>query len=116
MLESALLSLGRCSDLVRPAGLLLSSVSNSDWGKALKALEHGRREIRELCDPDRILEPNEWGKLQEETGLVGVDAVEEEVVPSSVGEEEEEEDYDTILFGKTKICDATVPISRKAPQ
>ena len=69
VLESELHSLGRCIDLVRPAGLLVSSVSKSDWVKALNALEHSMSEIRTVCDPDRPLSPNEWGKLVDEVEL-----------------------------------------------
>jgi hypothetical protein len=63
ILEGALLSLGRCVDLVKPAGLHVGSVSKEDWKKALKALEHSMSEIRTFCDPDRPLLPSEWGKL-----------------------------------------------------
>jgi len=63
ILEGALLSLGRCVDLVKPAGLHVGSVSKEDWKKALKALEHSMSEIRSFCDPDRPLLPSEWGKL-----------------------------------------------------
>ncbi len=63
ILEGALLSLGRCVDLVKPAGLHEGSVSKEDWRKALKALEHSMNEISSFCDPDRPLMPSEWGKL-----------------------------------------------------
>ena len=63
ILEGALLSLGRCVDLVKPAGLHVGSVSKEDWKKALKALEHSMNEISSFCDPDRPLMPSEWGKL-----------------------------------------------------
>jgi len=66
ILESALLSLGRCVDLVRPAGLLVSVVSSENWKKALRALQHSLNEIRSVCDPDRPLRPTEWGKLVDE--------------------------------------------------
>merc|ERR1711956_30314 len=55
VLEMALVSLGRCVDLVKPAGLLMSYVPNRDWVKALGALEQSMREIKDLCDPDRPL-------------------------------------------------------------
>ena len=35
VLESALLNLGRCLDLVKPVGLLVSSVPAATWSKAL---------------------------------------------------------------------------------
>ena len=66
ILEGALLSLGRCVDLVRPAGLLVSVVPSKNWKRALRALEHSLREIRSVCDPDRPLRPTEWGKLVDE--------------------------------------------------
>ncbi len=66
ILEGALLSLGRCVDLVKPAGLHIGSVSKSEWKRALSSLEHSMTEIRENCDPDRPLRPSEWGKLVDE--------------------------------------------------
>jgi len=63
ILEGALLSLGRCCDMVKPAGLHVGSVSKEDWRRALRALEHSMSEIRTYCDPDRPLLPSEWGKL-----------------------------------------------------
>lgn len=66
ILEGALLSLGRCVDLVRPAGLLVSVVPSKNWKRALRALEHSLSEIRSVCDPDRPLRPTEWGKLVDE--------------------------------------------------
>eukprot|EP00978_Attheya_sp_CCMP212_P045757 scaffold359668_cov48-Attheya_sp.AAC.1 len=66
VLEGALLSLGRCVDLVRPAGLLVSSVSMKNWIRALQALEHSMSEIRRVCDPDRPLPATEWGKLHDD--------------------------------------------------
>lgn len=63
ILEGALLSLGRCVDLVKPAGMHVGSVSKDDWKKALKALEHSMNEIHSFCDPDRPLLPSEWGKI-----------------------------------------------------
>ena len=75
-LEGALLHLGRCIDLVRPAGLLVSSVSRSEWTKAFQALERSMSEIRLYCDPDRPLRPSEWGKLMDEDNVI-VDPSEE---------------------------------------
>lgn len=63
ILESALHSLGRCVDLVRPAGLFLHIVPKKDWEKALNALEHSISEIRNACDPDRPLSQTEWRKF-----------------------------------------------------
>lgn len=71
VLEGALLSLGRCVDLVRPASLQDRRVSKDDWKRALDALEHSINEIRDICDPDRPLRPSEWGKLvDDETNKV----------------------------------------------
>jgi hypothetical protein len=66
VLESALLSLGRCCDLVRPAGLLTGSVSSADWKLAFSILEQAVDQILMTCDPDQPLDPLEWGKLAEE--------------------------------------------------
>ena len=64
VLEGALLSLGRCLDLVRPAGLLIGYVSNSDWKNAEMVLEHAVSQMRDACDPDHPLDPADWGKLE----------------------------------------------------
>lgn len=63
VLEGALLSLGRCLDLVRPAGLLIGYVSKTDWKNAEMVLEHAVRQLRDACDPDHPLDPADWGKL-----------------------------------------------------
>jgi len=63
VLEGALLSLGRCLDLVRPAGLLIGCVSNSDWKNAEMVLEHAVSQMRDACDPDHPLDPADWGLL-----------------------------------------------------
>lgn len=63
VLEGALLSMGRCLDLVRPAGLLIGYVPNTDWKNAEMVLEHAVRQLRDACDPDHPLDPADWGKL-----------------------------------------------------
>jgi len=63
LLESALLNLGRCIDLVKPAGLLAGSVPATTWARALDALEKSMNNIQTVCDPDQPLDPEEWGKL-----------------------------------------------------
>lgn len=63
VLESALLNLGRCLDLVKPAGLLVSSVPAASWSKALFNLEESMSRIKTVCDPDRPLNAVDWGKL-----------------------------------------------------
>ncbi len=63
VLESALLNLGRCLDLVKPAGLLVSSVPAATWNKALFNLEESMNRIKAVCDPDRALDAKDWGKL-----------------------------------------------------
>jgi hypothetical protein len=63
VLESALLNLGRCLDLVKPAGLLVSSVPAATWSKALFNLEDSMCRIKTVCDPDQPLNPGDWGKL-----------------------------------------------------
>ena len=70
VLEGALLHLGRCIDLVRPAGLHVSSVPRSDWERAFRALERSMSEIRLVCDPDRPLRPSEWGKLMDKESVM----------------------------------------------
>ena len=73
VLEGATLSLGRCIDLVRPAGLHQSSVSKAEYTKALRWLNHCMTQIQAYCDPDRPLDQSEWGRLgpQEEKQLMG---------------------------------------------
>ncbi|KAL3788481.1 hypothetical protein ACHAW5_002540 [Stephanodiscus triporus] len=63
VLESALLNLGRCLDLVKPAGLLVSSVPAATWSKALFNLEESMSRIKTVCDPDQPLNTADWGKL-----------------------------------------------------
>ncbi|KAL7560888.1 hypothetical protein ACA910_008171 [Epithemia clementina (nom. ined.)] len=61
VLEGALLLIGRCLDIVRPAGLLTgASVSLDDWKLALVVLRQAFVAITTVCDPDRPLEPDEW--------------------------------------------------------
>ena len=55
VLEGALLSLGRCLDLVRPAGLLTGSVPAHDFKLALMVLDQAVTQISIACDPDRPL-------------------------------------------------------------
>ncbi|KAL7536554.1 hypothetical protein ACHAWF_005494 [Thalassiosira exigua] len=64
VLESALLNLGRCIDLVKPAGLLVSSVPAATWSKALFNLEESMGRIKTVCDPDQPLDATEWGELE----------------------------------------------------
>ena len=52
VLEGALLSLGRCLDLVRPAGLLTGSVPAHDFKLALMVLDQAVTQISIACDPD----------------------------------------------------------------
>jgi hypothetical protein len=55
VLEGALLSLGRCLDLVRPAGLLTGSVAALDFKLALMVLDQAVTQISIACDPDQPL-------------------------------------------------------------
>lgn len=64
VLEAALLSLGRCLDLVRPAGLLTGSVSEGDFKRALSSLQQAYYLLDRACDPDEPLDPDEWGRLE----------------------------------------------------
>lgn len=68
ILEGALLSLGRCLDLVRPAGLLTGSVSAHDFRLAEGLLEQTVAQISAACDPDRPLPASEWGVLFSNSG------------------------------------------------
>jgi hypothetical protein len=63
VLEGATLSLGRCIDLLRPAGLHQSTVTKAEYTKALRLLDHCRHQIRTYCDPDRPLDSKEWGRM-----------------------------------------------------
>ena len=79
-LESALLALGRCADLVRPAGRLTSrSVSQEEWTDAIQQLEHFLDLMETACDPDRPLPADQWGLLSlprsVSTNSLPVDAV-----------------------------------------
>jgi hypothetical protein len=65
VLQSALTSLGRCLDLVRPAGLLTGSVPEHDWKLALAILEHAVDQISMTCNPDQPVDPWEWGSMIE---------------------------------------------------
>jgi hypothetical protein len=59
VLEGALLSLGRCLDLVRPAGLLTGSVPAHDFKLALLVLDQAITQISISCDPDQAQVENE---------------------------------------------------------
>jgi hypothetical protein len=60
VLESALLSLGRCLDLLRPAGLLTGSVPMEDYKRALTSLQQAYYLLDRACDPDEPLPTEEW--------------------------------------------------------
>jgi len=63
VLESALLSLGRCLDLVRPAGLLTGSVPADDWKLALSLLDDAVSQIALKCNPDRPLDAKRTSEM-----------------------------------------------------
>lgn len=64
-LEGALLSLGRCCDLVRPAGTFSSQpVSQKDWKLAVHHLQDFMNRMERGCDPDRPLPADKWGDLK----------------------------------------------------
>lgn len=70
-LESALLSLGRCADLVRPAGRLTSrSVTQEEWKDAQRQLEHFLDLMQTACDPDGPLPADQWGMLTVEDNTI----------------------------------------------
>uniref|UniRef100_A0A6V0A4G1 Uncharacterized protein n=2 Tax=Pseudo-nitzschia australis TaxID=44445 RepID=A0A6V0A4G1_9STRA len=61
-LECALLSLGRCCDLVCPAGTFSEqSVSREGWKDALLHLQDFMVRIECNCDPDRPVSADQWG-------------------------------------------------------
>jgi hypothetical protein len=61
-MESALLSLGRCCDLVRPAGTFSAqSVTRKEWRDALDHLNDFMNRIEAYCDPDQPLPAHHWG-------------------------------------------------------
>lgn len=63
-LEMALLSLGRCCDLVRPAGTFSAqSVSRQEWRYALGHIQDFMNRIGCCCDPDRPLPAKQWGMI-----------------------------------------------------
>jgi hypothetical protein len=102
VLESAVLSLGRCLDLVRPAGQLKGSVSKQDWIKAVKALEHAMKQIRQACDPDGPLIPSDWGRFSQNDNDDDDDDIDNktsELVDDNVNQD--------ILFEKSSLYDAT---------
>lgn len=65
-LEAALLSLGRCLDLVRPAGRGGGVVPTADWTLAAVLLEKAIAQILRVCDTDHPLDPFEWGRMGDE--------------------------------------------------
>jgi len=67
-LESALLSVGRCIDLIRPAGFVQGTVCRTDWERALSSLQRCVDGIRRDCDPDRPLTLKEWMEFTEGWG------------------------------------------------
>eukprot|EP00804_Cyclotella_cryptica_P003110 CCRYP_006095-RA/>CCRYP_006095-RA protein AED:0.27 eAED:0.59 QI:356/0/0.5/1/0/0/2/0/103 len=70
VLETALLNLGRRIDLVKPVGLLVSSVPGSTWSRALDALQKSMNQIQAVCDRDQPLELRGWGKLFDDDKLI----------------------------------------------
>jgi len=71
-LECALLSLGRCCDLVRPAGTFSEqSVSRQEWKDALLHLQEFMNRIECSCDPDRPVSADQWGgELNEDRSVM----------------------------------------------
>jgi len=70
-LESALLSLGRCCDLVRPAGTFSAqSVLRQEWKEALRHLQDFLNCIEISCDPDCTLPAEQWGFQLSEGGYI----------------------------------------------
>lgn len=67
ILEDALLNLGRCLDLARPAGLLTGPVSANDWRLSLRCLEEAVSQVTRNCDPDYPLPTESWADLRSES-------------------------------------------------
>jgi hypothetical protein len=63
VLEGGLLYLGRCLDLVRPAGLFTGMVPKAEWNLARILLEQAIQQITSVCDPDRPIDPSDWGSM-----------------------------------------------------
>ena len=61
VIEGALLSLGRCSNWVCPAGLLTGIVESADFRLAVSVLEQAVTQISKACDPDRPLPQTQLG-------------------------------------------------------
>lgn len=70
VLESACMSLGRCLDLVRPAGRGTGVVKSPDWRLAAVLLEKSISQILSVCDTDTPLHPYEWGRMGDEDEAV----------------------------------------------
>lgn len=88
-LERALLSLGRCLDLIRPAGILSAgSIPNEEWKRALSQLETFLQLMQGVCDPDMVFQAKDWGKLS-------MDSVTISTSSTHTFEEEEEGDQVT---------------------
>ena len=77
VLEAAVLSLGRCLDLVRPVGRGAGVVHLSDWRLAAVLLEKAISQILRVCDTDQPLYPHEWGRMGDETDYGNVAEVQE---------------------------------------
>ena len=85
VLEGALLSLGRCLDIIRPGGMHTGSVSKSEYKRALLALDRYMVQMRSYCDPDRPIAVSEWGSF-------GPDGVDTNLAQADDDEEDEDDD------------------------
>jgi hypothetical protein len=63
VLEGALMSLGRCLDIVRPAGTMTGMCTREDFERALNLLQQAYYLLDRSCDPDLPLSPQYWGVL-----------------------------------------------------
>jgi hypothetical protein len=70
VLEAALLSLGRCLDLIRPAGRGTGVVTVPEWKMAAILLQRAVRQMVRIGDTDRPLPPHEWGRLEEDKTIM----------------------------------------------
>jgi hypothetical protein len=98
VLESALLSLGRCLDLVRPAGLFTGIVPARDWKLALHILHDAVEQISAICNPDQPLPHSEWGRMadDDDDSCLGNHDIKEEEEDDDDDDEADEIELDVV--------------------
>jgi hypothetical protein len=125
VLDGALLSMGRCSDLVRPAGLLTGSVPITDFRRAVTFLEHAISQITMACDPDRPFVPSsahQRSAAKATTSTTAATAVSSKATLSSFLADDEDDDDDhhhhrpEILDEPRDSSSAIVPGTTRIPR